>query len=42
MPVISLGRSLWLQGSAYDLEDGVIDGVSMDWASDIEGGLGTG
>ncbi len=39
---ITPGDSLILQGSAYDLEDGVIDGASMDWASDIEGGLGTG
>lgn len=36
------GDSLWLQGEAYDLEDGVLDGSALNWSSNLEGDLGTG
>lgn len=31
-----------LQGSAYDAEDGQLDGASLHWSSDRDGDLGTG
>jgi hypothetical protein len=31
-----------LEGYAYDPEDGVLDGASIEWNSDIDGALGTG
>lgn len=31
-----------LEGYGYDLEDGVLDGSSLQWSSDIDGILGTG
>jgi hypothetical protein len=39
---ISPGRSLWLQGYAYDLEDGTLGDAALSWSSDIDGFLGTG
>ncbi len=31
-----------LQGEGFDLEDGILAGVSLEWASDLDGFLGTG
>lgn len=36
------GRPILLQGYAYDLEDGVLEGGSLDWSSDRDGPLGVG
>ena len=39
---ISPGDSLLLQGSAYDLEDGLIDRSTLQWSSSKDGDLGSG
>jgi len=36
------GTPILLQGYAYDLEDGVLEGASLEWSSDRDGALGTG
>ncbi|MCB0073449.1 MAG: hypothetical protein KDE20_18395, partial [Caldilineaceae bacterium] len=39
---LSTAQPLLLQGSAYDLEDGVIPGAGLLWTSDVDGALGSG
>jgi len=39
---ITLGTPLWLQGYAYDLEDGTLDDADLGWSSNRDGVLGTG
>ncbi len=39
---ITLGTPLWLQGYAYDLEDGTLDDADLGWSSNRDGALGTG
>jgi hypothetical protein len=39
---IPLGTPLWLQGYAYDLEDGTLDSSVLNWTSSLDGDLGTG
>jgi len=36
------GERLNLRASAYDTEDGSLDGASIAWSSDLDGALGTG
>ncbi len=36
------GRPIWFEGSAYDLEDGVLSGVALRWFSDRDGEIGSG
>jgi hypothetical protein len=38
---ISVGTSFWLQGYAYDLEDGILN-ESIQWTSSLDGNLGSG
>ena len=33
---------LFLEGAAYDVDDGVLSGSSLAWSSDLQGALGTG
>lgn len=39
---VSVGTPLWLQGYAYDLEDGILEGDALHWTSSEDGDLGTG
>ena len=39
---ITFGTPLWLQGYAYDLEDGPLGESALRWASNRDGDLGTG
>jgi len=39
---ITPGTPLWLQGYAYDLEDGILPDTALRWSSSRDGGLGTG
>ena len=36
------GLSIILDGSGYDLEDGILSGENITWSSDVDGFLGTG
>nr|MBC8253237.1 hypothetical protein [Ardenticatenia bacterium] len=36
------GAPLWLQGYAYDLEDGTLGEEALNWSSNRDGDLGTG
>lgn len=38
----ALGEEVTFEGSAEDLEDGTLTGVSLSWNSDVDGDLGTG
>ena len=41
--VVSLeGVAVVLEGTAYDPEDGTLDGASLTWTSSVDGLLGTG
>ena len=40
--VFPLGLSIILDGSGYDLEDGILSGENITWSSDVDGFLGTG
>jgi hypothetical protein len=39
---IPVGQPLWLQGYAYDLEDGTLPDTALRWSSSRDGDLGTG
>jgi hypothetical protein len=39
---LALGMPLWLQGYAYDLEDGILPDTALRWSSSRDGDLGTG
>jgi len=39
---IPVGAPLWLQGYAYDLEDGPLPETALRWSSSLDGDLGTG
>ncbi len=39
---ISVGTPLWLQGYAYDLEDGTLGDAALSWSSSLDGDLGMG
>jgi hypothetical protein len=39
---IAPGTPLWLQGYAYDLEDGTLPDMALRWSSSRDGNLGTG
>ena len=39
---LSTAQPLFLRGSAYDLEDGVIPDEGLVWTSDVDGALGSG
>jgi len=39
---IPVGTPLWLQGYAYDLEDGTLSDTALRWSSSRDGDLGTG
>ena len=39
---ITVGIPLWLQGYAYDLEDGILLDAALHWSSSRDGDLGTG
>jgi len=39
---ITVGTPLWLQGYAYDLEDGALSDMALRWSSSRDGDLGTG
>lgn len=39
---ITVGTPLWLQGYAYDLEDGALADAALGWSSSRDGNLGTG
>jgi len=39
---VALGTVVYLQGYAYDMEDGEIDNSMLSWASSVDGSLGTG
>jgi hypothetical protein len=39
---ITPGTPLWLQGYAYDLEDGTLQDTALRWSSSRDGNLGTG
>ncbi|MBK6561920.1 carboxypeptidase regulatory-like domain-containing protein [Candidatus Amarobacter glycogenicus] len=36
------GTAIWLEGRAFDLEDGTLDDAALRWTSNRDGGLGTG
>lgn len=38
----TLGEVIAFEGSASDAEDGTLSGASLEWDSDMDGGLGTG
>jgi hypothetical protein len=40
--IIAPGTPLWLQGYAYDLEDGTLPDTALRWSSSRDGNLGTG
>jgi alpha-tubulin suppressor-like RCC1 family protein len=40
--VFTPGTLLLLEGSAYDLEDGALDGSALEWSSSLDGYLGSG
>jgi len=40
--IIVPGTPLWLQGYAYDLEDGTLPDTALRWSSSRDGNLGTG
>lgn len=40
--VIQFGLSIILDGSGYDLEDGIIAGENISWTSNVDGFLGSG
>jgi len=40
--IIAPGTPLWLQGYAYDLEDGTLLDTALRWSSSRDGNLGTG
>lgn len=42
MPMSPMGAALWLQGYAYDLEDGALAETALRWSSSRDGDLGTG
>ena len=36
------GQAIWLEGRAFDLEDGTLDDAALRWSSNRDGELGTG
>ena len=36
------GQAVWLEGRAFDLEDGTLEDAALHWSSDRDGTLGTG
>ena len=40
--VFQFQELVWLRGSAFDMDDGFLDGNSVRWESDRDGALGTG
>ena len=39
---ISTGTTMWFTGYAYDLEDGILKGIALQWSSSLDGVLGSG
>ena len=33
---------MWFTGYAYDLEDGILKGIALQWSSSLDGVLGSG
>ncbi|MBN1421687.1 MAG: hypothetical protein JXP34_23135 [Planctomycetes bacterium] len=40
--VVAYGQTVALEGKAYDIDDGTLEGDSLEWSSSIGGALGTG
>ncbi len=36
------GQLVWLQGTSYDYDDGMLEGTALSWNSDLDGPLGSG